>query len=104
MDGRSASLGVGGQLGARNAPTGWNAAFQSVLFWDGRAPSLEEQAKGPPLNPKEMGMPSLEAVAQRVREGDGYREMFRESVNRVHSMALVHEKLYQSQMNLYNWL
>ncbi|HCI13058.1 MAG TPA: hypothetical protein DFK12_03630 [Gallionellaceae bacterium] len=76
MDGRRASLGVGGQLGARNAPTVWNAAFQSVLFWDGRAASLEEQAKGPPLNPKEMGMPSLEAVARRVREGEGYREMF----------------------------
>lgn len=75
-DHRSASLGVGGQLGARNAPTVWNAAFQSALFWDGRASSLEEQAKGPPVNPKEMGMPSLSAVEQRVREDGSYREFF----------------------------
>lgn len=76
MDGRRASQGIGGQTGARNAPTVWNAAFQSELFWDGRAASLEEQAKGPPLNAKEMGMPSLEAVAQRVREDASYREPF----------------------------
>jgi len=76
MDGRRTSLGIGGQTGARNAPTVWNAAFQSVLFWDGRAASLEEQAKGPPLNAKEMGMPSLEALVQRVREDATYREPF----------------------------
>jgi cytochrome c peroxidase len=75
-DHRRGSLGVGGQVGSRNAPTVWNAAFQSVLFWDGRAASLEEQAKGPPVNPKEMGMPSLEAVAQRVRDDASYREPF----------------------------
>ncbi|MCG8080743.1 MAG: cytochrome-c peroxidase, partial [Candidatus Thiodiazotropha taylori] len=57
-DGRPTSLGINDQLGGRNAPTVWNAAFQSVLFWDGRAASLEEQAKGPLINPIEMGMPS----------------------------------------------
>lgn len=75
-DHRSGSLGVGGQVGGRNAPTVWNAGFQSVLFWDGRAPSLEEQAKGPPTNPAEMGMPSLQAVEQRVRNNPAYREPF----------------------------
>jgi cytochrome c peroxidase len=75
-DHRSGSLGVGGQVGSRNAPTVWNAGFQSVLFWDGRAASLEDQAKGPPVNPKEMGMPSLEAVEQRVKENPAYRDAF----------------------------
>lgn len=75
-DHRSASLGVGGRAGDRNAPTVWNAAFQSVLFWDGRAASLEAQAQGPLVNPKEMGMPSLEAVELRVREDVSYREPF----------------------------
>ena len=46
-DGRRTATGINGQIGGRNAPTVWNAAFQSVMFWDGRAPSLEEQAKGP---------------------------------------------------------
>ncbi len=76
VDGRPTSLGINGQVGGRNAPTVWNAAFQSVLFWDGRAPSLEEQAKGPPVNPGEMGMPSLKAVAQRVADDPSYREPF----------------------------
>lgn len=75
-DHRSGSLGVGGQVGSRNAPTVWNSGFQSVLFWDGRAASLEEQAKGPPTNPKEMGMPSLQAVEQRVKDNAAYREPF----------------------------
>lgn len=76
VDSRRTSKGIRGQIGGRNAPTVWNAAFQAVLFWDGRSPSLEDQAKGPPLNPIEMGMPSGEAVAQRVRENAGYREPF----------------------------
>lgn len=76
VDGRRTSMGIRGQIGGRNAPTVWNAAFQAVLFWDGRSPSLEDQAKGPPLNPIEMGMPSGEAVAQRVRENASYRVGF----------------------------
>ncbi|MRR09066.1 cytochrome-c peroxidase, partial [bacterium] len=72
-DSRATSLGIQGQVGSRNAPTVWNAAFQSLLFWDGRTPSLEEQAKGPPVNPAEMGMPSLDAVAARVRDDPSYR-------------------------------
>ncbi|HET7831639.1 MAG TPA: cytochrome c peroxidase [Gallionella sp.] len=76
VDGRSTSVGIDGKTGNRNAPTVWNAAFQSVLFWDGRAHSLEEQAVGPMLNPLEMGMPSAAAVVQRVAGKPEYREMF----------------------------
>jgi cytochrome c peroxidase len=78
-DGRSTSLGIEHQEGARNAPTVWNAAFQSVLFWDGRAASLEEQAKGPPVNPLEMGMPSLTEVELRVRQQAHYQKAFAEA-------------------------
>lgn len=75
-DGRAASLGIGGRQGMRNAPTVWNAAFQARLFWDGRAGSLEEQALGPLVNPREMGMPSLAAVVRRVEEQPAYRAEF----------------------------
>jgi len=75
-DHMTTSAGVHGQKGGRNAPTVWNAAFHSAQFWDGRAPSLEEQAKGPPVNPIEMGMPSLDAVIGRVRHIPGYKPYF----------------------------
>lgn len=75
-DGRATSLGIDGQVGGRNAPTVWNAAFQARLFWDGRAASLEEQAKGPLINPIEMGMPSWQAVEERVRSKADYRSAF----------------------------
>ncbi len=71
-DGRPTSFGVEGQLGGRNAPTVWNAAFQSVLFWDGRAANLEQQAVGPLTNPIEMGMSSQSAVIDVVKSIPGY--------------------------------
>jgi len=51
------STGVGGQTGTRKAPTFVNGAWPlyDVYFWDGRAASLQEQAKGPVINPVEMG-------------------------------------------------
>ncbi len=77
-DGRSTSLGIDSQTGDRNAPTVWNTAFQTMFFWDGRAPSLEEQAKGPLVNPVEMGMPSLVEVEKKVAEQEHYRKAFAE--------------------------
>ncbi|MCF8005139.1 MAG: cytochrome-c peroxidase, partial [Chromatiaceae bacterium] len=41
------SVGHGWQKGPRNAPTVLNSVFNSAQFWDGRAPDLKEQAKGP---------------------------------------------------------
>jgi cytochrome c peroxidase len=76
VDHRPVSLGVKGQLGSRNAPTVFNAAGHLAQFWDGRAPTVEEQAKGPILNPVEMGMPSGEAVTQRLRALAEYRAAF----------------------------
>jgi cytochrome c peroxidase len=41
------SIGHGWQTGPRNSPTVLNAVFNTAQFWDGRAPDLAEQAKGP---------------------------------------------------------
>jgi len=54
VDGKPHSTGVEGQQGGINAPTVLNSALNFVQFWDGRAATLEDQAGGPPLNPKEM--------------------------------------------------
>jgi cytochrome c peroxidase len=58
VDNQPVSDGDKGQKGTRNAPTVYNAAGHFVQFWDGRAPTVEEQAKGPILNPVEMAMPN----------------------------------------------
>jgi cytochrome c peroxidase len=76
VDHRSVSLGVRGQAGSRNAPTVFNAAGHLTQFWDGRAPTVEEQAKAPILNPVEMAMPSGDAVTRRLRALTQYRAAF----------------------------
>ena len=53
-DGAPVSTGINGQKGGRSAPTVINRAYSLFQFWDGRAPSLEAQAGGPPANPIEM--------------------------------------------------
>lgn len=47
------------------------------MFWDGRASNLEEQAKGPFLNPLEMANPDEEAVIEKIRNSD-YVDLFKE--------------------------
>ncbi|NOT11558.1 MAG: cytochrome-c peroxidase [Methylococcaceae bacterium] len=75
-DNRPNAMGVNGQTGGRSAPTVWNAAFNKVQFWDGRAASLEEQAAGPVTNPIEMGMKSWDDVVARLNPIEGYKEAF----------------------------
>lgn len=75
-DNRPNSIGMHDARGGRSAPTVWNAAFLSVQFWDGRAATLEDQAKGPVVNPVEMGMSSLEEAMKRLTAISGYQPMF----------------------------
>jgi cytochrome c peroxidase len=53
-DASGVSTGIGKQKGGRSSPTVINRAYSTYQFWDGRAASLEEQAKGPLANPLEM--------------------------------------------------
>jgi cytochrome c peroxidase len=73
----SVSTGFKNQHGRRNAPTVYNAAGHFVQFWDGRAPTVEEQAKGPILNPVEMAMPSNAAVVKVIKSMPQYVDLFR---------------------------
>lgn len=87
--GRAVSLGDDGEsIGDRNAPTAAYAKFSPSFyindegvhvggqFHDGRAPDLEFQAGGPPLNPAEMAMPDTDAVVARLRENPAYEAGF----------------------------
>jgi cytochrome c peroxidase len=66
---------VDGKVGTRNAPTVLNAAYFTTEFWDGRAPSLEEQALGPMANPVEMGQAHGISV-QKIDADPVYRREF----------------------------
>jgi cytochrome c peroxidase len=68
------------RFGSRNTPSAMYMAFSPPFhfdpkerhyvggqFWDGRATSLEEQAKGPFLNPVEMANPDKRILVEKVR-------------------------------------
>ena len=59
----------------RHAPTILDIAWVQPLFWDGRAPTAEEQAKGPIQNPMEMNLQLTQAVA-RLKNVPEYRQRF----------------------------
>ena len=74
-DGLAVSTGIKGQKGGRSAPTVFNRAYSLAQFWDGRAKTLEEQAKGPMANPIEMGN-THENLVVRLKQIAGYRPLF----------------------------
>ncbi|WP_286177393.1 cytochrome-c peroxidase [Rhodopirellula sp. JC639] len=75
-DGRPTSMGVDGLTGPRNAPTVWNSVFQASQFWDGRAATLADQAKGPMVADVEMGMSGHDQVIDRINTIPGYVREF----------------------------
>lgn len=77
VDSQATSPGHKDQRGDRNSPTVYNAALHVAQFWDGRAPDVEAQAKGPVLNPVEMAMASEEATVAVLASIPGYRPLFR---------------------------
>lgn len=80
-------VGIGGQTGNRNSPASYNRILSGPQFWDGRAASLEEQAKGPIANPIEMGN-THEVCNQTIGEIPGYKIQF--------------EKIYPDGVNIEN--
>lgn len=57
------SRGVRKQQGIRNAPTLINVGYRKVMFWDGRAATLEDQAMAAFLNPEEMAADTVAVVS-----------------------------------------
>lgn len=76
VDNSPTSEGHEKQRGDRNSPSVYNAAGHAAQFWDGRAADVEEQAKGPVLNPVEMAMPDEASVVKVLASIPGYVEMF----------------------------
>jgi len=79
VDHQATSSGHNGQKGDRNSPTVYNAAAHFAQFWDGRAPDVEQQAKGPVLNPVEMAMPSEKEVVAVLKSMPEYVAAFKKA-------------------------
>lgn len=69
------SVGVGGRLGKRNAPSVMNMSDRESFFWDGRAATLEEQAIFPIEDPNEMNLPVSKAI-ERLNRSSKYQLLF----------------------------
>jgi cytochrome c peroxidase len=72
----SVSEGINKLQGTRNAPTVVNAAYFETQFWDGRSPSLEDQALHPFVNPVEMGLKNHDPILALVRKDPHYVQSF----------------------------
>ncbi|SMP06851.1 cytochrome c peroxidase [Desulfurobacterium pacificum] len=77
-DNLKSSRGDHWRTGGRNAPTTLNSGFLRVQFWDGRAPTLEEQAKGPLQAHVEMNS-TPELVVERLKKIPTYVKLFKEA-------------------------
>lgn len=77
VDNLPTSVGHQWKLGNRNSPTTLNAALHTSQFWDGRAKDVEEQAKGPILNPGEMAIPHEGFAVDRIASIPEYQTWFK---------------------------
>ena len=80
-DGLALSVGEDKLMRRRRAQTLFAAPFVDQLFWDGRAPSLEAQAKDSIRNPFEMNN-TLDAALKHVNAQVHYRELAKKSLGR----------------------
>ena len=76
VDNHQYSHGVNDQLGGVNAPTVYNAVYNFVQFWDGRAQTLADQAAGPPLNPVEMASESFDQIIAKLQADKKFVKAF----------------------------
>lgn len=100
VDNKRYSEGIDGQLGGVNAPTVYNACFNFVQFWDGRAATLAEQAGGPPLNPVEMGCKSFDEIVARLSDDKAFVKSFNEVYPEGLSQATITDAIAEFEKTL----
>lgn len=78
-DGMPIAQGIQKKKGTRNSPTVLNAAYYDSQFWDGRVKTLEEQAKGPFLNPVEHGLKNFAPIIEIIKKDPQYPLLFQKA-------------------------
>ena len=77
-DGKRVSHGHDRTPGSRNSKPIINVAYSTIFFWDGRAASLEEQAKFPIVDTKEMNN-HMDIAVKTIKKIKGYQPLFKEA-------------------------
>src|SRR4030095_4538203 len=70
------SLGINDQRTDRNAPPISNLYDDNLLFWDGRATSINDLVLKPVRNHKEMGMEDLNFLITKIKAAPYYNDLF----------------------------
>ena len=100
VDNKQYSEGVEGKLGGVNAPTVYNAVYNFVQFWDGRATTLAEQAAGPPVNPVEMASPNFDAIVAKLNKDKKFVREFKAVYPEGISQATITDAIEQFERTL----
>ena len=100
VDNKQYSEGVEGKLGGVNAPTVFNAVYNFVQFWDGRAVTLADQAAGPPVNPVEMASPNFDAIVAKLNRDRNFVREFKKVYPEGLSQATITDAIEQFERTL----
>ena len=100
VDNKQFSEGVEGKLGGVNAPTVYNAVYNFVQFWDGRAVTLADQAAGPPVNPVEMASPNFDAIVAKLNKDKKFVREFKKVYPEGLSQATITDAIEQFERTL----
>ena len=76
-DGIQFSTKVNGAVNTRNSPSLYNVGYQSLYYWDGRAPSMEANVTAAWRG--HMGGEDQDAMAQTLAGIPGYANLFQEA-------------------------
>ncbi|MBR6655110.1 MAG: cytochrome-c peroxidase [Alistipes sp.] len=100
VDNKPFSEGVEGKLGGVNAPTVFNAVYNFVQFWDGRAQTLADQAAGPPVNPVEMASPNFDAIVAKLNKDKKFAREFKAVYPEGFTQATITDAIEQFERTL----
>lgn len=78
-DGQPFSTGQKGKTSHRSSPGLWNIGLQTVLYWDGRSTSLEEQTLDHLRDPVIATWPSIGKVIDHLNQFVGYKAAFKKA-------------------------
>lgn len=80
-DNQALSKAQNGSYSRRSAPGLWNIGLQTVLYWDGRSKSLEDQTLDHLRDSKISNWSSIGAIVTKLSQSDGYQRAFKNAFN-----------------------